>query len=67
MRTEEEIRAEIIRCYKEYKRLFTPPISLNADGGKTHYNRGKVLLWVLGLKNYKDVLESEASNVWYIT
>ena len=62
MRTEEEIRAEIIRCYKEYKRLFTPPVSLCADGAKTLYNRGKVLLWVLGFKNYKDVLKSEATN-----
>ena len=63
MRTEEEIREEIIRCYKEYKRLHTPPISLNSDGGLTHYKRGKVLLWVLGLKNYADVLESEADDV----
>lgn len=57
MKTEEEIKAEIVRCWKEYKKLHTPPISLNSEGGLTHYKRGKVLLWVLGLRRYEDVIK----------
>lgn len=59
MKSEEEIKAEIVRCWKEYKKLHTPPISLNSEGGLTHYKRGKALLWVLGLRSYKDIIDEE--------
>ena len=47
MKTAEEIKKEIERCKKESKRLYTPPVSICADGGIKLAYRAKVLEWVL--------------------
>lgn len=51
MKTEEEIKKEIERCYNEYHRLYTPPVSFCADGARTLLKRAKVLEWVLKKEN----------------
>jgi len=47
MKTVEEIKEEIKRCRNEAYILYTPPVSINADGANRLNYRAKVLEWVL--------------------